>query len=256
MAKRICNITVDLQSKSYQEIVLKQLDTTELIFTILNGNVVLNPDGLTAKIYFVKPNGTLVQQSATISDSKVVAALNMDCVRQAGEGKVEVELSENDEVVSSFQIRAKIEKSGKGNVTSENSKCYFEEIEDLVNEIQEKLDNGDFIGPKGDTGEVSLAELNALEERVEKVHNITKVSVSTEIQEETDYTLPVNYIVGSGDLVLFYNNEFLIPEENYTEVGEEASVSNKVQFGWNVEAGSILTIIVKGVVEDEEDETE
>ena len=92
MSKRTLEITVDLYEKSYNEEILKQFDTTEIIFTILKKNVELSLDSITPEIWFVKPNGTVVQQSATINNNKVVVELNIDCVRAAGRGKMEVVL--------------------------------------------------------------------------------------------------------------------------------------------------------------------
>lgn len=284
MSKREQTIIVDLYEKSYQEIILKQFDSTEIIFTILKNNDEFSLDGLTAEIWFVKPNGTVVQQSATIDNGKVKAELIPDCVRSYGRGKIEVSLKQNDEEISSFQVDVKIEKSGKENVTSENTPSYIERLENLATEMEilkeniesmaetataaaenaqsvasDALDIVNELKEEAETAESIINELIHIYSGLEKKHNITRLTVQTEIQEETDYTLPVNYIVGSGDLVIFCDNEILIPETNqhdgnYVEVGEDEAISNKVQFGWNVEVGTILTIIVKGVVEDEENE--
>ena len=37
-----------------------------------------------------------------------------------------------------------------------------------------------------------------------------RINVTTDILENTEYTLPCSYIVNSGDIEIFYNNELMI----------------------------------------------
>lgn len=65
------------------------------------------------------------------------------------------------------------------------------------------------------------------------------------IEELSEYTIPIKYIVGNDSLTIYCDNELLILNENYEEIGENGKVSNKVRFGWDVEKGSILYYIYK-----------
>lgn len=138
-----------------------------------------------------------------------------------------------------------------------NSSNKVQEFNEIVNEkIQEVLNNIET--------EKNLLIDNLLEtekyknhlNNYEKKHTYYKVTVTEEIAQETEYELPFSYVVGSDEFDIFYNNEYLIREKseddiaNYREVGETGESSNKVMFGWNIQAGQTLTFIRKGAVED------
>ena len=144
--KREINVSVDLGEKNYNELILKQLDTTQLSFEIYSGNEKLTLEGLSAEIIFLKPNGAVVIQTASVENEKVVVDLRTDCVRQYGRGQIEVELSANEEIISSFQIGVKIEKTGKCCIPSDNAQSYIEKIENLRTSLESDVENGVFDG--------------------------------------------------------------------------------------------------------------
>lgn len=141
--KREIDVRVDLNVKSYDEILLKQLDTTQLIFDIYQDNKKVELADLSANIIFLKPNGTVVIQEATVDSSEniVVADLKIDCVRSYGRGRIEVELKKDTEVISTFQVDVKIEKTAKDDVKSDDSPNYIEEVENELNDLREKVAN-------------------------------------------------------------------------------------------------------------------
>ncbi len=81
--------------------------------------------------------------------------------------------------------------------------------------------------------------------------NRAVVVTSKEIAENTDYTIPLNYIVGDNSLEIYYMGEKLVKDEHYIEVGDEGSVSNIIQFydwGQSVPVDRLIEFVVRGVV--------
>ena len=78
------------------------------------------------------------------------------------------------------------------------------------------------------------------------------INTTTEIAENTNYTIPLNYKVGSDVLDIYYMGEKLIKGTHYIEVGTTGSVSNTIQFynwGQAVPSGRTIEFIVRGVYE-------
>ena len=78
------------------------------------------------------------------------------------------------------------------------------------------------------------------------------INTTTEIAENTNYTIPLNYKVGSDVLDIYYMGEKLIKGTHYIEVGNEGEVSNTIQFynwGQAVPSGRTIEFIVRGVYE-------
>lgn len=83
-------IIVDIQKKTYNEIFLKQMDTTVFDVKILDNNVIAEMTGQTIDILFTKPNNTIVQQLAqTVDEVSGIATIPLlaDCLRQHRQGK-------------------------------------------------------------------------------------------------------------------------------------------------------------------------
>ena len=78
------------------------------------------------------------------------------------------------------------------------------------------------------------------------------INTTTEIAENTNYTIPLNYKVGADVLDIFYMGEKLIKGTHYIEVGNTGEVSNTIQFynwGQAVPSGRTIEFIVRGVYE-------
>lgn len=76
------------------------------------------------------------------------------------------------------------------------------------------------------------------------------VTTNAAIAENTDYTIPGNYKVGANVLEVYYMGEKLVKGVHYIEVGNNNSISNKIQFynwGQSVPVGVTLEFIVRGV---------
>lgn len=77
----------------------------------------------------------------------------------------------------------------------------------------------------------------------------TTLTTTAPIAENTNYTIPLNYKVGSNTLDIYYMGEKLVKDEHYIEVGESGAVSNIIQFkdwGQSVPKDRIIEFVVKG----------
>ena len=88
--KRIENIKIDVKNKQYDEIKLKQMDTTQLVFNLYDNSQEIVLVDLTADVVFTKPNGTIVIQNAVVDATAqtVTVDLMADCVRDYGKGQI------------------------------------------------------------------------------------------------------------------------------------------------------------------------
>lgn len=104
------------------------------------------------------------------------------------------------------------------------------------------------------TGETPLSayNLNNMQVNIEKAinkKNVEKVTTTSAISENTDYTIPLYYQVGNNSLEVFYMGEKLIKDEHYIEVGTADTFSNVIQFkdwGMSVPVGRMIEFRVKG----------
>lgn len=133
------DLIVDIKVKQYNPLILKQMDTTKINFKLLDGGLVFDISELEPGIVFTKPNNTVVLQSSNIikEGNTITVTLIEDCLRLSGHAKMEVELKQNTEVVSSFLIPIEIEPTGKGKVESTNTPNYIEALEEAIK--QEKI---------------------------------------------------------------------------------------------------------------------
>lgn len=84
---------------------------------------------------------------------------------------------------------------------------YMKSIGDNFKKIKEKdKKNTEEINNKAD--KIAFDNLVALVQSM-KVTTY-RINVTTDIKENTEYTLPCQYIVGSGDIEIFCNNELMI----------------------------------------------
>lgn len=224
--KRIENIKIDVKNKQYDEIKLKQMDTTQLVFNLYDNSQEIVLVDLTADVVFTKPNGTIVIQNAVVDATAqtVTVDLMADCVRDYGKGQIEVELKAGNEVLSSFQLDVKIERTSKENIHSDNTPNYIEAMELAVAELQAQ-------------GEEMLEEYENLVAEVETVlANITNRGHIYGIKRKiTDLNGNVNNT--STAWTKIYDNAGLVAE---AQKGSNSNVRNDYDnlYPWN----SIITL--------------
>jgi len=69
-------------------------------------------------------------------------------------------------------------------------------------------------------------------EHKNKLDNVISntVELTSTIQANTNYTIPLKYHVGTNELNIFYCGEKLKKGTDYIEVGEAGEISNTIQF--------------------------
>lgn len=143
--KRVENLTIDVKNSEYNEIKLKQMDSTRLIIKLLDDSKPVALVDHTADVVFTRPNGQIIIQDAIIDQKEnIIVDLNADCLRSYGNAKLEAEIKMGGDVLSSFQLTIKIEKTSKQDIQPENTENYIESMERIVSyletEAEEMLD--------------------------------------------------------------------------------------------------------------------
>lgn len=84
------------------------------------------------------------------------------------------------------------------------------------------------------TGPVPMSafNLNKMQDNIEEAINVQRASVtlSSTVNANTNYTLPVYYEVGNNSLEVFYCGSKLEKGTDYNEIGNTGEVSNIIQF--------------------------
>lgn len=81
-------------------------------------------------------------------------------------------------------------------------------------------------------GLMSQADKKKLDKNL--INKQSTVELTSTIQANTDYTIPLNYQVSNNSLEVFHCGEKLKKGIDYVEVGEEGAISNTVQFTSNL----------------------
>lgn len=106
------------------------------------------------------------------------------------------------------------------------------------------------VEPEEYEGETPLSAevLNEMQGNIEESINGKRILVTTtsEITQNTNYTVPQKYHVGKNDLWVFFEGTLLIKDENYIETGVDGEESTAIQFlDWDVPVGSKLEFLYK-----------
>lgn len=139
---------------------------------------------------------------------------------------------------------------GSVNTLTELNLIEGQKIGDVYNVITENKD----YAWTGSTWVIlgSATNVDNLATKAEIKIQTAKVTTSTTIAENTNYTIPLNYRVGDNSLEVYYQGTKLIKNEHYIEVGTEGDTSNIIQFynwGQSVPAERLIEFHVKGVYE-------
>lgn len=190
MAEKVFNLRVDTKKHSPVnefEVVQFDVDGNKLIILLTEDGKVVDPTGHYVEIKFDKPDGTqVVQEGSTgvsVVDKKIVCLLGINTIAAVGEVKVGIRLNKDGSTVTSGSFSFYVRKTLISNeeiesqddfplITNilyeeqlrkdaENTRAYNEQERILAEEdrielyetIQNKLDNGEFVGEKGDIGE-------------------------------------------------------------------------------------------------------
>ena len=95
------------------------------------------------------------------------------------------------------------------------------------------------VEPEEYEGETPLSAevLNEMQDNIEESINGKRILVTTtsEVTQNTNYTVPQKYHVGKNDLWVYFEGTLLIKDENYIEIGVDGEESTAIQFkDWDV----------------------
>ena len=81
---------------------------------------------------------------------------------------------------------------------------------------------------------------------VDSTSTLSYTSITSAVDNGAEWTLPnsLSYIVGKGNLLLYYNGAFMIRDSQYTEVGTTGTTSTKVKLLHNFEVGDEIGIVI------------
>lgn len=134
-------------------------------------------------------------------------------------------------------------------------------VKDSVDQAESAATRAENAGERADNAanraEPAADRAEAYAEQLKSLVNtsITRTaakSLPDALAENSEVELPIEYVVGSGALELYYDGEFLAPPDCgvanlYTEVGEKGTLSTKVTLLFAADAGSQLIEVVRAV---------
>lgn len=224
---REVNITLDLYKQNYSSVKLKQSDTTKLIFNIFTNGVTANLSSHSFILNFLKADKTVAIQNTNFDTSNIASGIVKvtlidDCVRVAGESKIELQIKKDGNLISNFNIDVFVESALLDYTTSQNKNTVLDELNDAIDEgISTKAELDNWILTHGD--------ISRLDDRVDVVEssladNTSKVNILVKMKANpffygakgdgvTDDTLAIinaiNSMTNGGELDL-PPNDFLV----------------------------------------------
>ena len=142
--------------------------TRRIVVKLMNdGEPYVIPNQAFVNVNITKPDGKSVYNACEHSGAEVTIELTSQALAAAGTAlcDVEVRSADDSQIITSASFEIEIERSQRRDGAIESSNEFtaiekkvneaigkVEDAEKVKNEIQEKLDNGEFNGKKGDTG--------------------------------------------------------------------------------------------------------
>lgn len=186
------------------------------------------PAGAVARIYARKPSGKEIYNDCTVLGNTVVVKLTTQMLAETGKVTCQVEISEESSKVSSFAFLLSVEEridSGSAiestdeftalenalwevEEAAENANAAAGEANKIADTVQQKLDNGEFVGPQGPIGPIGPQGPQG-ERGAEGAAVITQLAPGM-------FALSVN---SDGHLILAHNDNEPAPPLKITEDG-------------------------------------
>ena len=187
------NITVNLSGEPQLiRVPAKQGDvgSREVSLKFVDNGVIYSiPEETTARIRVTKPDGKYVFNDCTIEDNAVIAPLTAQTLAAAGDAKVDIAMYQGENVLLSCSvfilaimpragsdeaiestdefgaldsllqqaetdIQAAHDAAEAANQAAESANEAAQTANDIAEEVEKKLENGDFVGPQGPAGSI------------------------------------------------------------------------------------------------------
>ena len=201
----------------------------------------------TVNIYVKKPDGTIIYNACTVSGNQVRAMFTNQALAVAGNAQVELEIISQDDTISTPiacidilptnidseaiessneftaltealnkvapSVEAANTAAGAANKAAKSANDAAKSANDIAEEVQEKLENGDFIGPPGPPGSLD---------------NVTGAATS----------ILTNNLTANQALVSDGNGKVAVSPVTSTELGYLDGVTSKIQGQLNALKGN------------------
>ena len=132
-------ISVDVYKKTYTKQILKQYDTTRLIVGLYERSKPYDLQNKTFKYIFRRIDGSIVRDEGTVEDSRVVFDLDEICLQLSGQSEFEIQIYENEELISSFIIPIEVEPSNMNNAEAVDRGLYLQDIDETYQRMRTEI---------------------------------------------------------------------------------------------------------------------
>lgn len=132
-------LNIDVYKKTYTKQILKQYDTTRLIVGLYERSKPYDLQDKTFKYIFRRIDGSIVRDEGIVEDSRVVFDLDEICLQLSGQSEFEIQIYENEELISSFIIPIEVEPSNMNNAEAVDKGLYLQDIDKTYQKMKTEI---------------------------------------------------------------------------------------------------------------------
>ena len=178
-------ITIDINEVNFKILKYKQFDNNNILkVEITEKKKLINLSGYSAYFFFKLPSGEILQKNTTIEDNKIKVFLDSGVFSESGRVKVEITLSNAEQIVTTFTMYFEIEETIDRNEAIQ-SKPEWDIISDILNGSggsDGSIDLSGKVDKEEGKGLISLSEI----ERLANVDNYDDTEIRELIEEKAD----------------------------------------------------------------------
>lgn len=135
MRDRIIN--VDICGSSFKNLKYKQYDNNNILkIKLYEDDKEINISSYTARAFFQLPSKTILQNDCIIENNTILITLDNDVLSEYGKVSIEIALSNDKQIVTTFTIYIDVEKSINRNKAIRSNPQW-----DIILNVMETLDN-------------------------------------------------------------------------------------------------------------------
>ena len=178
-------ITIDINEVNFKILKYKQFDNNNILkVEITEKKKLIDLSEYSAYFFFKLPSGEILQKNTTIEDNKIKVFLDSGVFSESGRVKVEITLSNAEQIVTTFTMYFEIEETIDRNEAIQ-SKPEWDIISDILNGTGGtggSIDVSNKVDKEEGKGLISLSEI----ERLANVDNYDDTEIRELIEEKAD----------------------------------------------------------------------
>lgn len=132
-------LNIDVYKKVYTKKMLKQYDTTKIIVELYEKSKPYDLENKVFKYIFRRIDGSIVRDVGTVEESKVIFNLDEKCLQLNGQAEFELQIYNNEELISSFIIPIEIEPSNMNNAEAVDKGLYLQDIDETYQKMKAEI---------------------------------------------------------------------------------------------------------------------